>query len=422
MYNMRVRIHRGAKQIGGSCVELDAQGKRLVLDIGMPLDTADPTTVQLPDVPGFASEDPSLLGVVISHPHQDHYGLASRVPADTPFLMGDATQRILAAAADFTPSGGTFSNVIHLADRKTIELGPFQITPYLMDHSAYDAYAVLIEADGERLFYTGDLRGHGRKARLFERLLADPPGNVDVLLMEGTTITRTGTDAGFPTEADLETEMMRLFRNTKGMPLVWCSGQNIDRLVTVFRAAKRSGRQLILDMYTAHILASTENPHLPQADWPETRVYLPWSQKMRIIKDKSFQIADKYKLDRIYPRQLAGAAARSVMLFRPSMRLDLEKAKCLAGARLVYSMWDGYLKDEKLQPFLQWLRDQGIPMHKCHTSGHASVKDLQRLRAAFSNAVVVPIHTQQPDLYGETFGNVQVHKDGEGSVKSAMKE
>jgi len=410
---LRVCIHRGAHQIGGTCIELESQGKRLVLDIGVPLDANDPTTVEMPDVPGLNAADPSLLGIIISHPHQDHYGLASRVPTGTPFLMGAATERILAAAADFTPSGGTFENVIHLKDRQAIELGPFRITPYLMDHSAYDAYAVLVEAHGKRLFYTGDLRGHGRKGNLFERLLNAPPADVDVLLMEGTTITRTGTDKGFPTEPDLENEMVMLFRDTPGMPLVWCSGQNIDRLVTVFRAAKRSGRQLVLDMYTAHILAATENPRLPQSHWNEARVFLPWSQKQRIIKDQSFEIANRYKLDRIYPEQLAGVTSKSVMLFRPSMRIDLEKADCLDGACLVYSMWDGYLRDEKMKPFLAWLDHNGIALHQIHTSGHASVKDLQRLRHAFSNAVVVPIHTQQPDLYAETFGKVKIHNDGE---------
>ncbi len=410
---LRVCIHRGAHQIGGTCVELECEGKRLVLDVGVPLDAADLATAKMPNVPGLDAEDSSLLGIIISHPHQDHYGLAPRVPKGVTFLMGTATERILCAAADFTPSGGKFENVTHLSDRKPIELGPFRITPYLMDHSAYDAYAVLIEAGAKRLFYTGDLRGHGRKAKLFERLLNHPPENVDVLLMEGTTITRIGTGEGFATEADLECEMVKLFRETKGMPLVWCSGQNIDRLVTVFRAAKRSGRRLILDMYTTHILAATGNPHLPQAEWEQVSVYLPWSQKQRIIKDQSFEIAGRYKFDRIYPEKLAGAATRSVMLFRPSMRIDLEQAKCLTDASLVYSMWDGYLKDEKLKPFLAWLDERGIPLHHCHTSGHASVKDLQRLRVAFGDAVVVPIHTQQPELYEGIFGNVKMHEDGE---------
>ena len=66
---LRVCIHRGAHQIGGTCIELECQGKRLVLDVGVPLDADDPCTVEMPDVPGLNTEDASLLGIVISHPH-----------------------------------------------------------------------------------------------------------------------------------------------------------------------------------------------------------------------------------------------------------------------------------------------------------------------------------------------------------------
>jgi hypothetical protein len=51
------------------------------------------------------------------------------------------------------------------------------------------------------------------------------------------------------------------------MALVWCSGQNIDRLVTVMQACIKTGRQFILDMYTAHVLRATGNERLPQAGW-----------------------------------------------------------------------------------------------------------------------------------------------------------
>jgi len=410
---VKVCIRRGAAQIGGTCIELESQGKRLVLDLGTPLDAEDSSKVELPAVLGFDKADPSLLGIILSHPHMDHYGLAFRVPKTTTFLMGEATERILAAAAVFTPSGGTFDHVIHLADRQPIALGPFVITPFLMDHSAYDSYAVLIEANGKRLFYTGDLRGHGRKAKLFERLVAHPPPNVDVLLMEGTTIKREGTESGFPTERDIENDMVRIFRNTPGMPLIWCSGQNIDRIVTVFRAAKRSGRQFIIDMYTAHILKATGKASIPQANWPEVRVFLPEFQKRRIKRKKEFELAAEYKPYRIYPENLAEAAKNSVMLFRPSMQIDVEGANCLDGACLVYSMWDGYLNNEEQKPFLSWLEDHRIPLHQCHTSGHASLPDLKRLRKTFSSAIVVPIHTEVPSLYEKTFGNVRVYDDGE---------
>jgi ribonuclease J len=80
---MRVCIHRGAKEIGGTCVEIESQGSRLVLDVGQPLELAEPDEIPLYPVPGFDHPDPSLLGVIISHPHQDHYGLAYRLPAET---------------------------------------------------------------------------------------------------------------------------------------------------------------------------------------------------------------------------------------------------------------------------------------------------------------------------------------------------
>ena len=74
---------------------------------------------------------------------------------------------------------------------RPLQLGRFTVTPYLVDHSAFDAYALLVEADRRRLFYSGDLRSHGRKQRTMERLFRSPPTDVDVLLMEGTTVGRS---------------------------------------------------------------------------------------------------------------------------------------------------------------------------------------------------------------------------------------
>jgi ribonuclease J len=406
-------IHRGTKEVGGTCVELESQGKRIVLDVGLPLDVADPENFPLHPIKGFDASDPNLLGVVISHPHQDHHGLAHRLPKETPFLIGKAAEAILAAADVFTPAGLRLENVRHLQDRTPITLGPFTVTPYLVDHSAYDAYAVLVEADDVGLFYTGDLRAHGRKGKLFEKLLREPPRDVDVLLMEGTTIGRPETDTGFPTETDLENRFVELFKETPGMPLVWCSGQNIDRIVTIFRACKKAGRQFIIDMYTAHVLRATGNEYLPQAHWDGIKVFLPTSQKVQILQKEEFELANSYKACRIYPDRLHDEAPRSVMLFRPSMMGDLEKANCLSGSRLICSVWAGYLTNEKNERLLDWLRQRGIPLDECHTSGHAAVKDLMRLRTVFAAAPVVPIHSSQPDRFENLFGNVEPRADGE---------
>jgi ribonuclease J len=408
---MKICIHRGTQEVGGTCIEIESQGKRIVLDVGLPLEATD-SIESLPQVEGFRERQESLLAAVISHPHLDHYGLARYLLPGTQMIMGAATERILKAAMLFTPVGVEFKNVLHLKSGKPLSIGPFTITPCLNDHSAYDAYSLLISADGQRLFYSGDFRGHGRKAALFERFLKRPPSNVDVLLMEGTTIGRSGSAAPFQTEQELEQDFVEQIRKTKGMVLVWTSGQNIDRLVTVFKACKKSGRTLILDMYTAEILRATENPQLPQATWEEIKVFLPESQKRQIKRKQLFSNARRYTRSRIYPEKLSEAASKSVMLFRPSMMSDMGKAECLQGARLIYSLWPGYLKREEHRSFREWLDRHDIPLVHCHTSGHASTQDLQRFAKAIAPKMLVPIHSFETKRFKEYFENVVMKKDG----------
>ncbi len=173
---MRICIHRGSKQIGGSCVEIESQSQRLLIDLGLPLDAEKNNIQYLPKISGLDGSDPSLLGILISHPHLDHFGLLTHISSMIPVGMGPAARRILTAAAPFLPGNWPVpSQGWDYQSGQSFEVGPFRITPFLVDHSAYDAYALLIESDGKRLFYSGDLRAHGRKAVLFEHLVANPP-------------------------------------------------------------------------------------------------------------------------------------------------------------------------------------------------------------------------------------------------------
>ena len=246
---MRVRIHRGTKEIGGTCIEAEAKGKGIVFDVGLPLDAPDDGHEDLlPPVDGFRTADGSLLGVIISHPHQDHYGLARHIRPEVPVYIGRDAHAILTAASAYVPNSHAFQNPRFLSHKSPLELGPFRVTPYLVDHSAFDAYGLLIEADGRRIYYSGDFRAHGRKSGLFEAMIKHPPQDIDVLLMEGTTIGRTGTGKGLSSEADLEEAFVQAFSETEGIHFVWASAQNIDRIVTIYRAAKRTNRLFVIDL------------------------------------------------------------------------------------------------------------------------------------------------------------------------------
>jgi ribonuclease J len=412
---VRVRVHRGSHEIGGNCIEVAAPtGEKVVLDLGRPLTAGRDEAVPLPPIGGLVAPDPSLLGVLISHPHLDHYGLAAGLPGAVPTYIGSEAAAVLDAASFFSPVSGRFDAAGHYGHRRPFRLGPFTVTPYLNDHSAFDAYSLLIEANGRRLFYTGDFRAHGRKASLFEELVGDPPRGVDVLLMEGTHVRVDGAhdDVVFDTEAQLEGRFADLCRTTKGAVVVFGSAQNLDRLVTVYRAARRCGRQLVVDLYGATIAAATRAT-IPQPGFPDLRVYVPNRQRMRVKSSGEFCRTHRIRGVRVFPEELAQHPERFLLHVPTSTARELIATGMLSSSGVaVWSLWDGYLLEPSGRALTALLEAEGIPLAHVHTSGHASVADLRRLVTAFDPDRVVPIHSEAGDRFAGLFPRVDVQSDG----------
>lgn len=412
---MEIRILRGAHEIGGSCVEVEALGSRIVLDVGKPLWADWDETVPLPQVPGLADgSDPSLVGVVISHPHLDHYGLVDQVAAGVPLFMGKEATSLLKAAEFFSTAGIDLHPTKYLADRVPLGIGPFTVTPFLMDHSAFDSYALLVEADDRRIFYTGDLRGHGRKARLFDELLEHPPLPLDVLLCEGTQIRHVDDAEEVPrSETDVELSLAQRMRDTDGAVTVISSAQNIDRLVTVYRACKRAGRTLVTDLYTATLSHAIGRDTIPQAGFPDFKVYVPNRQRVHVKESGQFDRLDLIRDCRVFPEWLANHAGQVALLLASSAVPELLRAYVLTDGLVIWSLWPGYLKEPSAKRLVNSLQAAGVPFVLDHASGHASVTDLQRLAVALRPKRLVPIHTEAADQYGKFFKHVEYHDDGE---------
>lgn len=411
---MQICIHRGSNQIGGSCLEIKSYGKRIIIDLGLPLD-ADPNDAGfLPDIHGFDGSDDSLLGILISHPHLDHFGLLSQISSKIPVYMGKDGRRIIEKASPFlsgnwpVQSGGQ-----SFKSKKVFKIEPFIITPYLIDHSAYDAYSFLIEAEGKRVFYSGDIRMHGRKAKLTEKLISNPPNDIDVLLMEGTSLGRVDNKEVVHTEKDIENKLAEIFAETDGLVLMHTSSQNIDRLVSIYRACIKTGRTMIIDLYTAEILEATGNSKIPKSDSKQVALFIPQSQRVKILKNKWFDLLDHHSTNRISTDIISDVPAKFVCLFRPLHIHDLEKAGCLNKAVYIYSQWGGYWNLHEYSELKKWLTKHGIPRHSIHTSGHATTSDLKRFAEALKPARLVPMHTFNPEKYPELFDNVELHADGE---------
>lgn len=409
---MRLRIHRGAAEIGGNCIELESSGQSILLDLGAPLIGDLSPQDALPAISGLSDgTNSNLLGIIISHPHADHYGLVRFAHSSVPVYIGKDAANLLRAAQAFGPFGAEFPNVIHYKHRKSFQVGPFRITPYLNDHSAFDAYSFLVETDKKTLFYSGDIRGHGWKSRMFDQLLDDGPQGVDVMLLEGTTLGRDKEESS-ESELDLVGRLTESISNTKGLVLAAFSGQNIDRFVTFYKATRSNRRNFVVDLYLAHLLRALGLKSLPNPTGSALRVYLPRRTKLKIVRDQSFDLVTPYKHRRIYPHELRKRKKHLVMSFRSSMTQDLEQADCIEGAKLIYSMWPGYI-ERNSHNIEDWCARRNIEFEIIHTSGHADAHDLKRLVNAIQPKHLIPIHTFAPDQFNRIGGNVTHVVDGE---------
>jgi ribonuclease J len=412
---MKVRILRGAHEIGGSCVEVEADEGRIVLDVGKPLWADWGEAVPLPAVRGLADgTDPSLVGVVISHPHLDHYGLIDQVDPSVPLYIGREATALLKAAKFFSAAGIDLCPTGFLSDRVPIQIGPFTVTPFLADHSAFDSYSVLVEVEGRRLFYTGDIRGHGRKARLFDKLLERPPTPIDVLLCEGTHI-RPGIEVNEPArrERDVELSLAQGMEDTSGAVCVISSAQNVDRVVSVYRACKRAGRTLVTDLYTASLAHAIGRDSIPQPGFADYKVYVPNRQRVLVKESGEFDRLDLTDDCRVFPEWLAEHGGEVTLLLPSSTIPELLRTKVLEQGVVVWSLWPGYLKAASGKRLQSSLRAAGVPFVFDHASGHAPVADLERLVTALKPRSLVPIHTEGGECYEEIFDNVEIHRDGE---------
>jgi ribonuclease J len=433
---MKLIIHRGTHEIGGNCVEVCAGQTRIIIDLGMPL--VDPrdkkkkfesfsirrkTVSQLleegilPPVKGLydgIDDGKAVDAFLLSHPHQDHYGFCKFIRKDIPiYLSKDANLILVPSDVFLTTQFGRHDQRVFLKNRRTVNIGDIKITPYLMDHSGYGAMAFLVEADGKKIFYSGDFRGHGRKRNLFDRFLESHPTDVDALLMEGTMVDRA--EGGVDTEQELETKIIQEARKYPGMKLVMCSGQNIDRIVTFYRAAKQSNALFVLDLYMANVLHEIERKSMPVPSngFKDAKVLFTQHFMKKLLQKKLPDWFKRWRPYEISPSALRRKGGNVFVIYRERSQPELEVAGIPPNSVLFYSQWDGYMVEQSFKPVEVFCKKHGVDILQAHTSGHATVEDLRRFASALNPNTLVPIHTFGAEKFHELFKNVRELEDEE---------
>ena len=412
---MKAKIYRGTKEIGGICVEIVANnGKVLWIDLGAPLNHTNPD---------ISYRNNKVDALLISHPHQDHFGLMESIGEKVPVYIGQASEDLIKATKRFLgvdPQKCNFKRITPWKEENILDT--FKVYPYLVDHSSPEAFAFLVKVDEKRIFYSGDFRSTGRKGFLYDRMVSRPPEDIDLLLIEGTMIERGNPE--FLDESAVEKKITEIVANQKNSTFVISSAQNIDRFCSVFNACRKSNRMLIIDVYMAFVLEMVKklSDRLPTIDAYNVLVYNSKSQMDKLTEDEFVDFKTRVH-DKAVHNGIFVKPEKFVYFVRcPNEKLIQEILKNNTNIiSLVYSQWKGYLQDENktyCTPIINKLLDQkNVNFTYAHTSGHAPVEELIELAKAIDPMKIVPIHTENPakmKLEFEVAGltNVEVWDDG----------
>ena len=390
---MKIRIHRGANQIGGCITEIQsAAGTRILVDLGHNLPGKLEKEDKFDDPANLSALIDGISGIIYTHNHGDHLGFFHQIPEAIPQYMGQMSRDVVLNILDESLNKADRSNrkslieeIQYKASRlkafrtyisgQEFAVGDIKITPYFVSHSAADSHLLLIECDGKRVVHTGDLREHGFLGKGLEKILRKYLTDVDVLITEGTMLSRG--DEHIKSERETQSMMEDLMTQYKNV-FVLCSSTNFDRLAGLHKAnARFKGRPFVCDVYQNRQFKTLTSYSGKHSD-------------LYVIDDAVEMSLRKVNLH----KKMIDKGFTMVVRDNPTFRKWIGYLKFLlnpAETVLVYSQYKGYLNDQpKLQEFVKMFE---CNVEYVHTSGHATRKTLAKICTIVNpKSAIIPIH------------------------------
>jgi len=224
--------------------------KWIIVDVGVTFadDSLPGIDLIYPD-PGFIVDKKNdLLGIVLTHAHEDHIGaityvwkkLKCKIYA-TPFTASLVTEKFKEKKIDIIP----FLQIVEL--NGTVNLDPFKIDFVTLTHSIIEPNGLKITTPAGTIFHTGDWKVDpnplvGKKIDE-EKLKKIGEEGVLAMVCDSTNVFSIGK-AG--SESDVRKNMLNVMSRQKNRILVTSFASNVARMETVFYCSEKTGRHISL--------------------------------------------------------------------------------------------------------------------------------------------------------------------------------
>ena len=492
---VKITFHGGVGEIGGNQFLVEDGGTRLLMDFGMSfgaekrffsefLHARSSSVLKdmfrlglLPDIKGLYREDHlrhdlgrteerDIDAILLTHAHVDHCGYLSYVRPDVPVYCSAEAQAIMRCFDETSKTSqytairpkflvgqsktgspkritardeeGIIQRDIRIIEPyKPIKLGPVTATPMPVDHSISGVYAFQLETSSGIITNTADLRFHGRRSHQTEKFVEmSRSAGVDLMLCEGTRIDATVTD----TEEGVEEKLHKVTDDSRGLVVCNYPIRDLDRMLSFYNVAKRTGRSLVIDAKEAYLLGLFEavpGSIYPRASDPHIRIYKNQGSWALVGRESDYDpriVGQEYgdswirelfdSADNLVDWRDIRRTPASYLFYCNDWKIqelvDIEPAE---GTSYIRSMTEPFDHDMEMsdQRMMNWLAALGIlhseeEWQRFHVSGHGDRGQLERIVKGVASKRLIPIHTEKPEenpLWKEWHGDITIKNRGE---------
>ena len=374
----------GSAEIGMNANLYGCDGKWIMLDLGVTFGSQDYPGIEIvmPDLEFIEDRKDDLLGIVLTHGHEDHIGAIPYLAADlgVPLYANRFTAGLI--AHKLAEEGLEKEVEVKVVDiDEHFRIGPFGIRLMPLAHSILEMSAAVIDTPYGRVFHTGDWKldddpvlGTPSTAAA---LTAIGDEGVDVLVCDSTNafnVQASGSEGG------VRDGLLAAIGAAKGRVVVTTFASNAARLKTLGEVAKATGRSLCVAGRSLDRILGVARSVGYLNDFPPT---VDFDEAMRLPRNKVMVVAT------------GGQGEPRAALAR--MAADVHQIKLEAGDTVVFSSKQIPGNEVAIGRIMNQLAAKDVltvteKQAHIHVSGHPGQPELAALYGWLRPKLILPVH------------------------------
>lgn len=383
----------GSGEIGMNFNLYQYDGKWIIVDCGAGFaeDFLPGIDMIVPDISFIQEIKDDLLGIILTHAHEDHLGAVQYLWYDIgcPVYATPFTATFLEAKlADVSEELKRSVPIHKVKPGSSFEIGPFHIHMIGLTHSAPEMNALIVETPLGKVLHTGDWKFDPQP-------VIGPPSEEDKLIRHGDDgvlaiigdSTNVFKDGHSGSEGDLQASLIELIGEAKRMVVVTTFASNLARIDTVARAAVAHNRKLVVVGRSLWRII-----HAAKA--------CGYLQEYEFLDDRSIRGIPRESILLL----ATGCQGEPLAVMNKLAKRAHPHLHVLPGDMVIFSSKIIPGNDKRIFRLFNEFISLGIEVitekdHFVHVSGHPSKDELKKMMQLIRPQIVIPVHGERVHMH-----------------------